>query len=153
MNVISRKLSKKFKDIGVNQKSLMYHVYNKSGIPKLCIKTEYDNYLIVRNKSKGKILYKSNIKEIYSAFDLSEINNMLKYYSRYFIVNYDVDHNHWKIDKSIFKIFFLNIYKRKNIGEAVDLIERDFSSEVEAKGELLYFLCFTEFLDVNDLNI
>jgi len=81
---------------------------------------------------------------------LSQINNILSYYIKYFKVYRNK--NTWKINKSIFKIYFLNHTKRKYMNEFIKISNEDYKTEVDAKGEILYFLIKSEFIDVNDIN-
>jgi len=150
MNVINKNISFKLRDLGLSNNSEFYYVKNRYSTTKLCIKTNKNNYLIVKGKSLSKIIYKNKELTISPAYTLSEINNFIKYYSKYFKVFYDVDKNGWVINKSIFKIYFLDYNKRKFIKYFDDLSKFTFDNEVDAKGELFYFLIISKFIDVED---
>ena len=151
MDVINRKISRDLKHLGIKQESDLFYV-KKDNISRLCSKTPKGNYLIIKGLKMTKIIRKHEDIVVSSAFTLSEINNFLKYYNQYFKVYFDFESNSWKINKTIFKIFFLNHKKRKYIKEFNDMIKRNFNSEVNTKSEILSFLIKTEFININDIN-
>lgn len=104
--------------------------------------------MVVINKILSNKLKNIGVKR---RITLSEINNILKYYEKYFKVYYN-DKNMWKINKSIFKIYFLNHTKRKYMSDFVKISDKDYKSEVDVKGEILHFLIKSEFIDTNDIN-
>jgi len=150
MDVINKNIAFKLKKIGVKQDSDLYYI-KKDKISRLCAKTKRGNYLIIKGPKITKIISKNDKIRITSAFTLSEINNILKYYNNYFKIYYNFEDNTWKINKSIFKIYFLNHNKRKYINLFNDLINKKFNKEIDIKAELLYFLIITEFINIDDI--
>jgi len=149
MNVISRKLSNKLKSIGLNQDSQFY--YNKvDKYSRLCVKTKAGDCLVIKGPKMSTILPKNDT--VSSAFTLSEINGFLKYYSKYFTTYFDVENSCWKINKDILKLYFMNQSNRKFMDDFIDIHQREYTSEVEAKGELLLFLIKSKFINPEDLN-
>jgi len=124
IDVISKDLSSRLNDVGIKQHSEFYYI-------------DQD----ITNDDSG-----------ISAFTLSEINEFLKYYDKYFKVDFDINTNSWKIDKNIFKIYFLNPNKRKYMGEFIEIHKKDYKTKVEVLGEILYFLISSNFIDSDDLN-
>jgi hypothetical protein len=51
---------------------------------------------------------------------------------------------------NIFKLFFMSVDKQKYMNEFISVIEKNFKTETESKGELLYQLIKSKFLDIND---
>jgi len=151
MNVINKILANKLKKIGVKRHSEFFYI-KKDKISRLCTKTKNNNYLIIKGLKTTKIIPKTEDISITSALSLSEINDILKYYTNYFKIYFDIDKNVWKINKSIFKIYFLNHTKRKYMDDFVELSNKEFINEVDVRGEILLFLIKSEFINTNDIN-
>jgi len=151
MDVINKILANKLKKIGVKRHSELYYV-KKDNISRLCTKTKINNYLVIKGLKISTTIKKTKNVRVTSAFTLSEINNILKYYDNFFKVHFDINKNIWKINKSIFKLYFLNSKRRKYIDEFIEISDKEYSNEVNAKGEILLFLIKSEFIDVNDIN-
>lgn len=148
MLVTNKNISEKLKDIGIKQYSIFYYVLFNNNY-ELCTKTKNNNYLVISGNNISKIIKKPN--EIISAFTLSEINNIIKYYYKYFNINYIFHEEKWIIDKSIFKLILLNYKKRKYIDDINKTIIKKYDFEIDAKGELLLLLLKINFIDINDL--
>jgi len=130
MDDMNKKLSIRFKEIGFKNKSTKFYFLSKS---KKLYKT-------------NEIKYKNRI----STLTLKEINYYLKYYSKYFKIY--KKNNKWVLDKTIFKIFFLNQRKRKYFSEYSTLVNTDYQRQIDLKGELLYFLIISDFINIEDIN-
>jgi len=150
MDVINRILSIKFKKLGIKQESELYYVkeYKTS---RLCIKMK-NNYLVVKGVKTSHLIKIKNDNYISSAFSLSEINNFLKYYSKYFKTYYDFNLNSWKINKNIFNIYFLSYDKRKYLNNFIEISENTYDREVDLMGDVLHFLLKSKFINPNDIN-
>ena len=102
----------------------------------------------VINKTLNNKFKKIGVK---SELPLSDNNIILKYFE-FFKVHYDINKNSWKINKDIFKIYFLNYSRRKYMDEFIKISDKDYDTEVDAKGSILYFLIKSEFIDASDIN-
>lgn len=151
INIISREISLKFKEMGMKCDSDLYYVKSDRFV-RLCTKTRKGNYLVITGPKTTKLLRKNECRDISSALTLSEINDLLKYYSSYFKTYYDEKKNTWMIDKNIFKIYFLNHSKRKYMDDFIKLSKKTFDKEIDLMGEFLLFLIKSEFIDINDIN-
>jgi len=110
--------------------------------------------MVVSGNLKSKIIKHkdTNISNIYNTYTLSELNDIIKFYHRYFIIDYDYVKNKWIINKSIFKIYFMDIDKRKYIKDFDIVSNKEFDNEVDAIGELIIFLVKSKFINIDDIN-
>jgi hypothetical protein len=150
MEVINRKLSIKLNELGFNIKNHFYYVTDNN-ITRLCTKTYKDNFVVIKGPKTSKLIKNDKNITIIPTYTLSEINDTLKYYSKYFKVYYDINEKIWKLDKTIFKLFFLNYNKRKYIKKFENIINKKYDKEIDIKGDLLYFLLKTDFISINDI--
>jgi len=138
MYFTNKNIAKELKEIGFNVDTIFYFINNK-----ISIKLKDNNYCLLN----GKII--KDDKNILPTYTLSDINNILKYYDKYFTVYYDFSINKWKLNKNIFKIYFLNHTKRKYIDYFKEYIDIEYDSEVDAKSNLLFFLIKSNFININ----
>jgi hypothetical protein len=146
IDIINRKLSLQFRKIEL--KNTNYFYVNINNIVKLCSKYNNNFYFSIFSNKK---INKKQCKNISPVLTIEEINNILKYYEKYF--KFDIVDNKYQLNPTIFKIFFLNYKNRKYINKFNVLKNKKFINEVDAKGELLLFLLKTNFISIKDLNI
>lgn len=153
MIVLNKNICYKLYKAGVKKHSFFTYVkYNN--ISRLCVRIKKGDYLVIDGTMKGKTIHKNNanVSVIYNAYSLSELNEILKFYHRYFIIDFNHTKNKWTINKSIFKIYFMDISRRGYINDFKEISNKEFENEVDAVGTLFLFLLTSKFINLDDIN-
>jgi hypothetical protein len=111
---------------------------------KLSFKVNEKTYCIINSN-----LNIDNPKEIIPCYSLSELKGVIKSYTKFFRIYYDDEKVSWVLDKSIFKLFFLDRKRILHIDEFNQIIKNIYTSETDLTGMLIYFLIKTNFIPLN----